>query len=107
MTVLAEHHVHFVVEPAADGTANIVLVSGDRRIAGYVVSWMGFLYAGDKGQLSAMRFLAEEAPARVASLIEHTLRTGWTFYLNRTLVTTGEIVDAFRIEADAVERIAA
>lgn len=96
MPALADNHIHFVVDPARDGTANIVLMeSGDRRVAGYVVSWMGFLYAGDKGQAAAMRFLAEEAPRGIRDLVEGTMERGWTFYLNRTLVTREEMVGAF------------
>ena len=105
MTVLAEHHVHFVVDPAEDETANIMLESSGRPVCGYVVSWTGFLYAGDKGQLAAMRFLAEKAPQRVRSLVARTLESDFAFYLNRTLVTREEMLDAFGV--GAASRLAA
>lgn len=98
MTTPTQDHIHFVVAPPNGRNANVTLESGGRPIGGFVVSWMGFLIAGDRGQRAAIHFIAEQAPAHIRVLVQRTLEAGWTFYLNRTVVTPEEIADGFDLD---------
>lgn len=98
MATSAKDHIHFVVDPQNERSASITLESGGRPIGGFIVSWMGFLIAGDHGQRAAIRFIAEQAPAHIRALVQRTLEAGWTFYLNRTVVTREEIADGFDLD---------
>jgi hypothetical protein len=99
MTTLAKDSVHFVVDPTSEDEATVHVESDGLPVTGYQVSWRGFLHAGDKGQPSAVRFLAAHAPERVRSLVRRAALTGRTFHLNRTVVARTDLLEAFGLDA--------
>ena len=90
---------HFVVTPAAGNAQATVFVETDGPVDGFIIDYTAFLFAGDRGPLAAVEFIAQVAPARVRPLVMAALAANQPIRLDRTVVPRTDVERAFGFEA--------
>lgn len=82
------------VKPLPD-TGATVSVGTDDEIDGFPIDYVGFLFAGDRGEDAAIEFIGKAAPARVRALVASALAANVPVRIDRTPIPRDKLERAF------------
>lgn len=92
------NHLDLTVNPLPDSNAT-VSVETDDELDGFPLDYVGFLFAGDRGEDAAIDFIGHAAPARVRALVAGAIAANLPVRIDRTPIPRDKLERAFGLAA--------